>query len=83
MSKNTRISIMRFVIEGDGTISTKEAVDLCGGNYFYNGRKHVQESLTRLVNSGDLIRVRRGFYKKGPGGGKKYIPEPDNQLSLF
>ena len=84
MSSTTRKEIMAwFLIDGNETITTAQANTLSAGNYFYNGRKHVQESLSRLVKSGDLVRIARGVYRKGTENGSKYEPPPDNQLELF
>lgn len=82
MSQSTRNTLLLYVMK-HGEITTAKAKELCSSNYYHNGDKHVQESLTRLCNSGDLVRVSRGVYKKGAGSGKRYTPPPENQLDLF
>jgi hypothetical protein len=64
MSKQTRQAILNHVHE-HGEISTATANSLFAKFYYYNGRKHVQDCLSRLVNSGELYRPERGLYKKG------------------
>ena len=81
MSKKTRCELLAWFLENE-ELTTKQAYELCAGNYFYNGKKHVNDNLARLVKSGDIVRVKRGLYMRGRGGGK-YTPPPDNQLKLF
>lgn len=82
MSKKTRQAILAYAHE-HGEISTAKANELFAKFYYYNGRKHVQDCLSRLVNSGELYRYERGLYKKGRGGKRKPEYKDDAQQTLF
>lgn len=63
--------------------ATKKEITEIADHYYCNGEKHIGDRLSRMVNAGLLIRVKKGVFK--PGLGKKHRPQelPENQQSLF
>ena len=73
--------ILRFV--GNNTVTAKAIVDRFKGHYYGNGQHHVYERISRLVKRGYLIRVKRGYYCRGPGKNKPKQIDDGSQLTLF
>jgi len=69
-----------------GTITKKQIVESYGRCYFHNGAKHLGEILSRMVNSGLLIREKPGVFTVGTGKKNKPSKEAEylaNQTTLF
>lgn len=77
--------ILQDAQKNGGTITKKQIVKSYGHCYFCNGSKHLGDILSRMVNSGLLIREKPGVFKIGKG--KKTKPAAaafiENQKTLF
>lgn len=62
-------------------LTKKKIIELGGIGYYCNTDKHTGETLSRMVKSGLLIRVKKGSYKLGTGN-KKQV-EIENQIKLL
>lgn len=73
--------VLSFINESESKqITKKEAMQLIDDHYC-NGEKHVGETLSRMVKSGLLVRVKKGVFKTGPGKG--FMNININQKDLF
>jgi predicted transcriptional regulator of viral defense system len=81
MTPNQR-AIINIAKANEGIVTTKAAIDALGHQYYYNAPLHVGESLSRMVKSGILKRVKRGSYLLLQATSKPVIPNP-LQTSLF
>lgn len=71
---------MAFAIEkakNGQNITTKECIERHKTWYYYNEKKYVGEALSRLVKSGELVRIKQGVFTI-----KKTLPN-SGQLQLF
>jgi len=66
-----------------GSFTKREAVERFGGDYYYNGEKHVGDRLSRMVAQKLLIRLAPGKFKISTATQKKPTGETDNQLNIF
>ena len=67
-----------------GKVTTEQAVSLIGANYFRNERKYVGEALSRMVNSGLLIREKPGVFALPTEPPKpKQVTKTGEQPTLF
>lgn len=62
ITENQKI-IFEYAYKNDNKISKQKAVELIGGSYYANAKKHVGDVLSRMVNSGKLKRVRNGHFE--------------------
>ena len=77
-------SIIQFCRNSENhQITTSEAVQLIGGHYYANERKHTGEVLARMVRQNLLSRISRGLYKLGSGKAAKHYVQPKEQMQLF
>jgi len=74
-------TIYNFVLS-KGT-ATKAEISKIADHYYCNGEKHVGDRLSRMVNAGFLIRVKKGVYKCGVGKKSRPAAEIKNQTTLF
>lgn len=75
--------IIRWAKSVGGKFTKAEAVAQFGDKYYHNGAFHVGERLSRMVNSGLLVREKRGFYAVGKGTKGNPAKIETNQTSLF
>ena len=80
-AKEKRQKIIEFAYNNK-QITKRQAVELVGRDYYCNAGKYVGEILSRLVNSGSLIRVKNGVFELGAGKIREQSV-PENQLNLF
>lgn len=66
----------------DNHITKAEAMALIN-DYYHNGSKHVGDVLSRMVNSGLLVRVSPGKFKTCLGTRNKPATIINNQPNLF
>lgn len=74
--------IMAILQANGGEVTKAQVVEAIGGDYYCNGSFHVGNSLSRMVNSGILIRVNPGVFKIGRGNRSKPSTADNNQISL-
>jgi len=71
-----------FENDKDKVLTKQEIIKKSGISYYCNTSKHVGDTLSRMVKNKSLMRVSKGKYKLGSGGGPKdFIPK--NQGKLF
>lgn len=66
-----------------GDLTKKQVVEQYGHEYYANGAFHIGNILSRMVNSGMLIRVKRGVFKLGKGKKSKPSTIAEGQTELF
>lgn len=76
---NQRKLILEYIAQ-NGTITKKQATEICKHFYYSNASKYVGEILSSLVKAGVLERVKRGTYQFK---GKIKEPLDNNQIGLF
>jgi len=64
-------------------LKKQEIIKMAQMYYFHNTDKHVGDVLSRMVNSGLLIRVSKGVFKLGNGNKKKEQIIDKNQTTLI
>ena len=75
-------TILEFAWKNDNKVTKSDAMKLIN-THFYNGDKHVGESLSRMVRAGLLVRVKPGYFEIGKGTRIKPTTIIDNQPNLF
>lgn len=70
---------------GDTEKTKSQIVHKFNSWYYFNSSKHIGEILSRMVNTGLLIRIKKGVFKRGKGGDKQVKKRvfSENQLSFF
>jgi hypothetical protein len=81
MTRNQK-AIIEFARQNDG-ITKKQAVELLDKYYYSNGAFHIGNSLSAMVNSGILQRVKRGEFKLLQVPISKPVIINENQLTFF
>jgi hypothetical protein len=78
-----QLFVMRYLFDKGEVSKSRMMEELEVGRWYYcNAEKHFGEILSRMVNSGFIIRAKKGVYKlKETQTSKSYI-SPD-QISLF
>lgn len=71
------------VMQKSGGTATKAEIVAELDCYFCNGEKHIGGRLSRMVNSGLLVRVKPGVFRIGAGKASKPEPGNENQAKLF
>lgn len=81
---NNRVRILRL-FNGDFTLVLHKQAIIKKGRiaYFNNTDKYVGDILTRLVRSGRLIRIKRGYYMLGKAKKAEPLLVNPNQLKLL
>ena len=74
--------ILTIINAFGGTATKAQIVDNLDW-YYHNGEKHIGGRLSRMVNSGLLVRVKPGVFRIGSGKASKPEPENENQAKLF
>jgi predicted transcriptional regulator of viral defense system len=72
----------------DGCLTKKQADEEIGAKYYCNAEKHVGDVLSRMVNSGILLRLAPGKFvinvsRRAPLGLKKELNPAPAQPTLF
>lgn len=67
---------IQYQLSKFGEVSKQELYDVCAKNYYNNGMKHFGEILSRMVKSGDIERVKKGWYSLPK-------PKPIDYLPIF
>jgi len=75
-------AIYNFV-RSKGEATKAEIFAFTGDPYYCNGEKYIGDRLSRMVNAGFLIRVKKGVYKCGIGKKSRPVAAIENQLNLF
>ena len=86
MADNNKQHEILAMFQGDRAkiITGKEIKAKFKGQYLFNGEKHVQERIQRLVNNGMLERVEPGKFRLGQRRQKqKPLDDNENQTTLF
>ena len=73
--------ILKYMIRKDH-VTTKELVEQFGGAYYYNGRKHVSDMISRMVSNGAMVRIKRSVYRAGLSEPRKGHKPGSNQIFL-
>ena len=81
MTKEQR-EILSVMQKSGGTATKAQIVDNLDW-YYHNGEKHIGGRLSRMVNSGLLVRVKPGVFRIGAGKASKPEPGNENQAKLF
>jgi hypothetical protein len=82
MTRNQTI-ITDFARQNDGNISKKQAVELLDRYYYSNGAFYIGNSLSKMVKSGILERLKRGHFKLLQVPISKPIIANEKQLNMF
>lgn len=79
-----RVKDVLTCFNGDKAIklSKQEIIKNAGLYYYHNTDKHAGDVLSRMVKSGLLIRVSKGWYMLGNGIKKKEVLENINQVKI-
>lgn len=80
-------TIIKFIQDhSEDSVKLKEIVDKFEHWYYYNGRHHIQEIMSRMVRSGKLVRPKRGSYSipevQPAGVNTNEVVDP-NQTNIF
>jgi len=67
---NKQIVLFRTIQELGGTATKGQIVEAHRSKYFCNASHHIGAVLSRMVNSGFLIRPRRGVYSIASAAGR-------------
>lgn len=82
MTRSQKI-VTDFAKDNGGFITKKQAVELLEKHYYCNGAFHIGESLSKMVKSGILERIKRGEFKLLQLTTSKPIAIVENQLTFF
>ena len=74
--------IYQFVRQ-KGQATKKEIVMKFADHCYCNGEKYVGDRLSRMVDAGFLVRVKKGLYKPGIGKRNRPATIDENQIQLF
>ena len=55
--------ILQFAYNNENKVTSKNALELIGNDYYCNSEKYVSEVLSRMVKSGLLKRVKKGSFE--------------------
>ena len=83
---NRQAEILETFPDKETILSKKEIIERGQIRYYFNTEKHVGHTLSRMVNNGLLVRVKKGYYKRGsphPKHGRKIQQPDENQIELF
>ena len=69
----------------DHTITMDDLEDSFGGNYYCNARFHLGQMMSRMIKSGEFVRIKKGVYKLNfaPIVKTKNVNIDPNQSKLF
>ena len=82
---NRQAEILETFPDKETILSKKEIIERGQIRYYYNTEKHVGHTLSRMVKNGLLVRVKKGYYKRGrphPKHGRP-VEQIENQIELF
>lgn len=82
MTRNQK-TIIEIAQKNGGFVTKKQAVEELDCHYFHNGAFHIGNSLSAMVKSGILERVKRGEFKLLQSPISKAQPIDKNQIPLF
>lgn len=77
--------IIRLITDNGGMITKKEVVENLGGHYHCGANNHLGAMLSRMVNSGFLIREKPGMFRINTmrKAEAKMVSQIENQTKLF
>ena len=82
MTRNQKV-VTNFAKDNGGFITKKQAVELLDKHYYCNGAFHIGESLSKMVKSSILERVKRDEFKLLQLPVSKPVLIIQNQLTFF
>lgn len=74
--------IIQLCQSNDGDLTKKQVVETYGHWHYANEAFHIGNTLSRMVNSGLLIRIRPGVFRLGTGTKSKPSTVDTGQISL-
>lgn len=83
---NRQAEILEVFPDAETILSKKEIIERGQIRYYYNTEKHVGDTLSRMVKNQLLVRVKKGYYKRGsphPRNGREIQQPDENQIELF
>lgn len=87
MSKSKRQLILEYLYNAGTPVKKEDIVERFDSFYYCNSSKHIGDMLSRLVNSGQVSRVKNGWYQFANWYSSKnrqsIVPENPNQKQLF
>lgn len=85
--KTKRQLILEYLYKSEKPVKKEDIVEKFKSLYYCNSSKHIGDILSRLVNSGQVIRVKNGWYQfsnfHSCKNRQSVILENPNQKSLF
>lgn len=84
MNSPNQITILKYAQQNGNSINKRVATELLQHRYYRNAGKYVGEVLKRMVDNGQLQRVKRGEYKLNLKSLQKGVVDGnEDQLKLF
>ncbi|WP_028376001.1 hypothetical protein [Leeuwenhoekiella sp. MAR_2009_132] len=82
---NRQAEILATFPDAETILSKKEIIERGQIRYYFNTEKHVGHTLSRMVKNGILVRVKKGYYKRGKSTPKhgRSVQQIENQIELF
>ncbi|MEZ7496489.1 hypothetical protein QO206_13405 [Leeuwenhoekiella aequorea] len=82
---NRQAEILEVFPDAETILSKSEIIERGQIRYYFNTEKHVGETLSRMVKNGILVRVKKGYYKRGKSTPKhgRPVQQIENQIELF
>ena len=82
---NRQAEILATFPDAETILSKSEIIEKGQISYYFNTSKHVGHTLSRMVKNGLLIRVKKGYYKRGKSTPKhgRPVEQIKKQIELF